>query len=359
MDRDGIEIHYEVFGTVTRPSCSFPPGRSSTPGSGRCRCLTSPVITGWSPLTAQATGDRIAPSTPTGTPSTPTSTMRWRSSTSVESNRPWWWDYQEAPNTGCASPPCTRARVRGLVMIGPALPLGLPAAGRERTEETFWQPYPQPPKGWDKYNLAYWHDNYRDFLEFFFAQGFAEPHSTKPIEDTVGWGLETGPEILEADSRRPLLGLTGEEAIAAVECPILVIHGTHDRIQSHSAGEKAARLSNGTFVSLEGAGHFPNVRDPVKVNLLLRDFLETGGVVRAAISATGGLGRSGRRRDLLRGLRQRGHHLVDDPAFADRPFPDLEGSRPVSGPSLPGGHCRREGKREVGSSHRSCRAHRR
>ncbi len=165
-------------------------------------------------------------------------------------------------------------RVRGLVMIGPALPLGLPAAGRERTEETFWQPYPQPPKGWDKYNLAYWHDHYRDFLEFFFAQGFAEPHSTKPIEDTVGWGLETGPEILEADSRRPLLGLAGEEAIAAVDCPILVIHGTHDRIQSQSAGEEAARLGNGSFVSLEGAGHFPNVRDPVEVNLLLRDFVE-------------------------------------------------------------------------------------
>ena len=165
-------------------------------------------------------------------------------------------------------------RVRGLVMIGAALPLGLPAAGRERIEETFWQPYPQPPKGWDKYNLAYWHDHYRDFLGFFFAQGFAEPHSTKPFEDTVGWGLETGPEILEADSRRPLLGLTGKEAIAAVDCPILVIHGTHDRIQSHSAGEEAARLGNGTFVSLEGAGHFPNVRDPVKVNLLLRDFME-------------------------------------------------------------------------------------
>ncbi len=164
-------------------------------------------------------------------------------------------------------------RVRGLVMIGAALPLGLPAAGRERIEETFWQPYPQPPKGWDKYNLAYWHDHYRDFLEFFFAQGFAEPHSTKPIEDTVGWALETEPQILEADSRRPLLGLTGEEAIAAVNCPILVIHGTQDRIQSHSAGEKAARLSKGTFVSLEGAGHFPNVRDPVEVNLLLRDFV--------------------------------------------------------------------------------------
>ena len=50
----------------------------------------------------------------------------------------------------------------GLVMYRGGLALGLPAAGRERIEETFWQPYPQPPKGWDKYNLAYWHDHYRE-----------------------------------------------------------------------------------------------------------------------------------------------------------------------------------------------------
>ena len=32
------------------------------------------------------------------------------------------------------------------------------------------------------------------FLEFFFAQMFTEPHSTKQIEDCVGWGLETDAE---------------------------------------------------------------------------------------------------------------------------------------------------------------------
>ena len=34
------------------------------------------------------------------------------------------------------------------------------------------------------------------FLEYFFAQMFNEPHSTKQIEDCVGWGLETDPETL-------------------------------------------------------------------------------------------------------------------------------------------------------------------
>jgi pimeloyl-ACP methyl ester carboxylesterase len=39
-------------------------------------------------------------------------------------------------------------------------------------------------------------------------------------------------------------------------------------------GEEATRLSQGTLVSMAGSGHMPNVRDPVKVNLVLRDFVE-------------------------------------------------------------------------------------
>ncbi len=165
-------------------------------------------------------------------------------------------------------------RLLGLVMIGPALPLGPVAPGREKIEGQFWGPYPETPRGWDKYNLAYWHDHYQDFLVFFFGRGFVEPHSTKPVEDAIGWALESGPEILEADARRPTLGISGEEAFAGFESPLLVIHGTDDGIQSHRIGEEAARLGHGTLVSLEGAGHFPNARDPVRVNLLLRDFIE-------------------------------------------------------------------------------------
>ncbi len=166
------------------------------------------------------------------------------------------------------------ARVLGLVMIGPALPLAPPAAGREGIAPRFWGPYPEEPLGWDKYNLAYWHDHYRDFVEFFFGEAFSEAHSTKQIEDATGWALETGPEILEANARRPSLDLSGEEMVAAISCPLLVIHGTEDGIQSHQVGQEAARIGNGALVSLEGSGHIPNARDPVKVNLILREFVE-------------------------------------------------------------------------------------
>ena len=53
-------------------------------------------------------------------------------------------------------------------------------------------------EGWEKYNRHYWLEDYRGFLEFFFSQMFSEPHSTKPIEDCVGWGLETTPQTLIA-----------------------------------------------------------------------------------------------------------------------------------------------------------------
>jgi pimeloyl-ACP methyl ester carboxylesterase len=63
--------------------------------------------------------------------------------------------------------------------------------------------------------------------------------------------------------------------LAGLTCPVLVIHGTRDRIAPHTAGEEAGRLTGGTLASLTGSGHFPHVRDPVKVNLLLREFVES------------------------------------------------------------------------------------
>jgi pimeloyl-ACP methyl ester carboxylesterase len=49
-------------------------------------------------------------------------------------------------------------------------------------------------EGWAKYNRHHWLRDYRDFVEFFMAKMFTEPHSTKPIEDAVGWALETDGE---------------------------------------------------------------------------------------------------------------------------------------------------------------------
>jgi predicted glycosyltransferase len=50
-----------------------------------------------------------------------------------------------------------------------------------------------------------------------------------------------------------------------------VVHGDEDAIRPLANGAKLAELADGELVTLEGSGHAPHVRDPVKVNLLLRE----------------------------------------------------------------------------------------
>jgi pimeloyl-ACP methyl ester carboxylesterase len=161
--------------------------------------------------------------------------------------------------------------VLGSVFIGPSLALG---PGYGDREQPFEEPYTST-EGWAKYNRHYWLDHYQDFLEFFFAQCFTEPHSTKPIEDSVGWGLETSPEVLIAESHAPWVDeATLRGWCAASPCPVLVVHGAEDQISPRRRGRALAEASGGALVVLEGAGHIPLARDPVKVNLLLREFVE-------------------------------------------------------------------------------------
>jgi len=163
-------------------------------------------------------------------------------------------------------------RVEGAVFIGPALPLGS-STPRSRAVTSFDERF-ETYEGWRKYNRHHWLEDYADFLEFFFSQIFNEPHSTKQIEDSVGWALESTPEMLVAT--QGAAGIKDEaqarELAARIRCPVLVIHGENDAIRSHSTGAALAELTGGTLVTLEGSGHAPHGRDPVKVNLLLRDF---------------------------------------------------------------------------------------
>ena len=42
----------------------------------------------------------------------------------------------------------------------------------------------------------------------------------------------------------------------------------------HARGARVAEITGGTLVTLHGSGHLPMGREPVKVNLLLRDFVQ-------------------------------------------------------------------------------------
>ena len=162
-------------------------------------------------------------------------------------------------------------RVEAAVFICPAVPLGRPVAGRVAfpfDEELDGE------EGWAKYNRHYWLRDYQGFLEFFFSQMFTEPHSTKPIEDCVGWGLETTADTLVATQYGKALDEDEVRRIcASIRCPVVVIQGSDDAITGAGRGIALAEASGGELALLQGSGHGPHVRDPVKVNLLLRNLV--------------------------------------------------------------------------------------
>jgi len=161
-------------------------------------------------------------------------------------------------------------RVDGMVFIAATVPL---APGHSvRSAHSFTEPL-ATTEGWARYNAPYWRRDFVGFLEFFFSRMFSEPHSTKQIEDCVAWGLETDPETLIATARAPWL--TEAETLALcglVRCPVLVLHGDQDEISPPARSVALAHATGGALVTLEGSGHGPNGRDPVTVNLLVRDF---------------------------------------------------------------------------------------
>jgi pimeloyl-ACP methyl ester carboxylesterase/predicted glycosyltransferase len=162
-------------------------------------------------------------------------------------------------------------RVTGAVFICPAVPLASPLEDRTRYP---WDEVLPTDEGWAKDNLYYWLRDYHGFLEFFFSQMFTEPHSTKPIEDCIGWGLETTAETLIAtEIGNGLHEEAARELCGRIRCPVLVIQGTADAITGPGRGIALAEATRGDLVLLEGSGHGPHVRDPVRTNLLLRDFV--------------------------------------------------------------------------------------
>jgi pimeloyl-ACP methyl ester carboxylesterase/predicted glycosyltransferase len=187
-------------------------------------------------------------------------------------------------------------RVTSIVAIAPAVPLAADLAERavtKRFEEDLGR-----DEGWARYNHHSWLRDYRGFLEFFFSQMFCEPHSTKQIEDCVGWGLETDAETL-ADTHTALdvdrAAFT--ERCGRIRCPVLVLHGDHDKIRPHAGGAALAAATGGELVTLEGCGHGPHAREPVAVNRLLREFVERPGP--RPRERTWTRGRSRRRRALF------------------------------------------------------------
>ena len=167
-------------------------------------------------------------------------------------------------------------RVLGLFAISPAC--AFPGIGQPAREIFSWDARLDTTEGWAKYNKHHWLEGgYDDFLAFFFDRMFPEPHSTKQVEDCVGWGRETTPQTLvdTTDSRTgPVDAVSLESLCARVRCPVSVVHGTADEIRPHQIGERLAELTSGSLVLLDGVGHGPMSRHPVRINLMIREFVD-------------------------------------------------------------------------------------
>jgi pimeloyl-ACP methyl ester carboxylesterase len=177
------------------------------------------------------------------------------------------------------------SRVLGLVLFGASIPVGDRAPDAPAGPDASFA-VPQPDdEGWRKYNAEYWRRDWPGFAAFFVAQIFSEPHSTKLIEDGIGWFLDTDPETILTAEYAPFLRPPAEwerssptegdalPFLRRVACPVLVVHGTEDQIVGIRDARRAAETLGAPLVEVAGGGHAPIGRDPVLANLLIRDFV--------------------------------------------------------------------------------------
>jgi pimeloyl-ACP methyl ester carboxylesterase len=166
-------------------------------------------------------------------------------------------------------------RVTGFVAISPGVAL-TPDYEHNTEGARRWADTLEHPTGWAMRNREFWRRDggYPAWIEFFFHELFPEPHSTKPYEDAVSWALDTDAEamIAEREGRAAPSPAEAEELCRRLRCPVLVIHGTDDRCQPLARALRMAELTGGELLLIEGAGHLPHARDPVKVNLAIAEF---------------------------------------------------------------------------------------
>ncbi len=170
-------------------------------------------------------------------------------------------------------------RVASLTLIGSGVDPTVVATPEQIAQvgTDFWTKRPAY-EGAQKWNAHYWREHWDEWLRYFFGElDFSESHSTRGIEDGIAWAHETTPEIVVRTTRNPKLssslGVAGQ--VARVRCPVLVIHGSDDRISPIAKSEHLVSARPDFELSvLEGSGHAPMVREPVRVNLEIARFLE-------------------------------------------------------------------------------------
>ncbi len=169
-------------------------------------------------------------------------------------------------------------RVKAVILAGTAAIIG--PTHKYMSQQHFMARQECPdgkPVGWNKYNRAHWLADYPDFADHFIRNIFSEPHSTRQIEEAIDWARDTdGPVLVKTVEARTIVPPfdVAESMYRRIHCPVLAIHGDNDQIQPLARGKLVAELTGAEFVTIADGGHNPLGRVPAKCNALINDFLD-------------------------------------------------------------------------------------
>lgn len=168
-------------------------------------------------------------------------------------------------------------RFDGVIAIAPAHPWCVLSPPMEATIGHLFDPAKENATGWDTYNVDYWRKDWEGFSRFFAGEVASDPYSTKGWDDQLRWSLQTNGEVVAAaDEAGPSArGPEIEPAVKSMELPVLIIHGTSDQVIDYqSASILLDMLQNGELLTIDGAGHAPQARYPVRVNNAIKVFVD-------------------------------------------------------------------------------------
>jgi pimeloyl-ACP methyl ester carboxylesterase len=272
VDRDGVKLHYEIYGDGPEtilfiPTWMFVHSRSYKAQipyfSGQYRCIT------WDP---RGNGKSDRPTNPEAYGQGQYVGDALAILDATDTKLAIVFGYSQSGPTCAILAAYHRDRVKAVVTVGTHTPL---VQRFEHNSEDAYNSIVKNPKGWEKYNRNYWQTNLEDFAEFFSEQLFVEPHSTIQREDVRNWSEGTTGKILAASMAAPYAGqyALDKAAYQRIACPMLVVHGRLDPIAPLAASEKIAELTGCDLLIFDQAGHAPHARYPAKFNLSMRNFL--------------------------------------------------------------------------------------
>ncbi|HEY5891434.1 MAG TPA: alpha/beta fold hydrolase [Acidimicrobiia bacterium] len=277
IDRDGVDIYFEVYGEGEDTIVFIPPApiahsriyKAQIPHLAR----TNRVVTfdargngrSGRPNTAEEhsaaenCADLLAVLDATGT----------ESATLIAHCHANWW----AVSFAAKYPD----RVDALVAIDPWIPhIGIGHQHWREVSATFDDEFDNP-KGWQLFNRHVIANEHRRWVEFFFGSQLVEPHSTKQFEDAVGWALESTGDVLVAGEEGQDIGMPSKRVVEAMcrdlDIPVLVIHGTEDVCPAVDKGRAFAEVTGAELVLIDGAGHLTMAREPIQVNRAISKFV--------------------------------------------------------------------------------------